>query len=56
MDAAVAAGVDWFDTADAYGGGTSERFIGRWLAARALLRPRLTTKVFNPVGGDPGAR
>jgi aryl-alcohol dehydrogenase-like predicted oxidoreductase len=30
MDAAWAAGIDWFDTADAYGGGRSERAIGRW--------------------------
>jgi aryl-alcohol dehydrogenase-like predicted oxidoreductase len=27
MDAAWAAGIDWFDTADAYGGGRSERPI-----------------------------
>ena len=29
MDAAFQAGIDWFDTADAYGGGRSERAIGR---------------------------
>jgi aryl-alcohol dehydrogenase-like predicted oxidoreductase len=52
MDAAAAAGIDWFDTADAYGGGASERFIGRWRAQRAPARLRLTTKVFHPVGRE----
>ena len=52
MDAAWAAGIDWFDTADAYGGGRSERAIGRWMAARGV-RPRITTKTYNPV--EPGA-
>ena len=36
MDAAFQAGIDWFDTADAYGGGRSERAIGRWMAARGV--------------------
>ena len=55
MDAAWAAGIDWFDTADAYGGGRSERAIGRWMAARGV-RPRLTTKTYNPMeaGADHG--
>jgi aryl-alcohol dehydrogenase-like predicted oxidoreductase len=56
MDVAIASGIVWFDTADAYGGGASERYIGRWLEARAPTRPLLTTKVFNPVGDDPGDR
>jgi len=57
MDAAFQAGIDWFDTADAYGGGRSERAIGRWMAARGV-RPRLTTKTFNPMeaGADHGLR
>ena len=38
MDAAWAAGIDWFDTADAYGGGRSERAIGRWMAAQRRAR------------------
>ena len=50
MDAAWAAGIDWFDTADAYGGGRSERAIGHWMAAGGV-RPRLTTKTYNPVEG-----
>ena len=47
MDAAWAAGIDWFDTADAYGGGRSERAIGHWMAARGSGRgspPRRTTR------------
>jgi aryl-alcohol dehydrogenase-like predicted oxidoreductase len=57
MDAAWEAGIEWFDTADAYGGGRSERAIGRWMAARGV-RPRLTTKTFNPMraGADRGLK
>ena len=57
MDAAWQAGLTWFDTADAYGGGRSERTIGRWIAARGV-RPRLTTKTYNPMaaGADSGLR
>jgi aryl-alcohol dehydrogenase-like predicted oxidoreductase len=55
MDAAWQSGIGWFDTADAYGGGRSERAIGRWMASRGA-RPRLTTKTFNPMaaGADHG--
>ena len=55
MDAAWQSGIGWFDTADAYGGGRSERAIGRWMASRGV-RPRLTTKTFNPMatGADHG--
>lgn len=55
MDAAWEHGLDWFDTADAYGGGRSERAIGRWMQASGR-RPRLTTKTFNPMdaGEDSG--
>ena len=57
MDAAWEAGIDYFDTADAYGGGRSERAIGHWIRLRGV-RPRLTTKTFNPVeaGGDRGLK
>src|SRR5438093_10565952 len=34
MDRAWEAGINFFDTADAYGGGRSETFIGRWLEAK----------------------
>jgi aryl-alcohol dehydrogenase-like predicted oxidoreductase len=59
MDRATDAGINLFDTADAYGGGRSETFIGNWIAARgAATRDRvlLTSKVFNPVGPDPNDR
>jgi aryl-alcohol dehydrogenase-like predicted oxidoreductase len=57
MDAAWASGLVHFDTADAYGGGRSEQAIGRWIASRGV-RPRLTTKTFNPMqaGADYGLR
>jgi aryl-alcohol dehydrogenase-like predicted oxidoreductase len=55
MDAAWQAGITHFDTADAYGGGRSEAAIGRWIATRGV-RPRLTTKTYNPMtaGADHG--
>jgi aryl-alcohol dehydrogenase-like predicted oxidoreductase len=57
MDAAWESGITHFDTADAYGGGLSELWIGRWIASRGI-RPQLTTKTFNPVqpGGDHGLK
>jgi aryl-alcohol dehydrogenase-like predicted oxidoreductase len=57
MDAAWESGLAWFDTADAYGGGRSEQAIGRWIASRGV-RPRLTTKTFNPMrsGADHGLK
>lgn len=57
MDAAWEFGITHFDTADAYGGGRSERAIGRWIRSRGV-RPLLTTKTFNPMtqGADHGLR
>jgi aryl-alcohol dehydrogenase-like predicted oxidoreductase len=57
MDAAWELGITHFDTADAYGGGRSERAIGRWIALRGV-RPQLTTKTYNPMqaGADHGLR
>ena len=59
MDAAWDAGITTFDTADAYGGGRSETFIGEWLATKgADVRDEivLSTKTFNPMeeGADHG--
>jgi aryl-alcohol dehydrogenase-like predicted oxidoreductase len=56
MDAAWAAGITWFDTADAYGGGRSETYVGEWIRSRRPGGLRLTTKTFNPMdeGGDHG--
>jgi len=59
MDAAWEAGITTFDTADAYGGGRSEAWIGEWLRAKGPeVRDRivLSTKTFNPMeeGADRG--
>jgi aryl-alcohol dehydrogenase-like predicted oxidoreductase len=57
MDAAWAAGIRTFDTADAYGGGRSETSIGEWRRARGVGDELvLSTKVFNPMdaGEDSG--
>ena len=56
MDAAWEAGIDWFDTADAYGGGRSETYIGEWIRSRRPEGLRITTKTFNPMdeGEDRG--
>jgi aryl-alcohol dehydrogenase-like predicted oxidoreductase len=54
MDTAWANGLHWFDTADAYGGGTSERLIGEWRADRMPDGLVLTTKVFHSTRGEPG--
>jgi aryl-alcohol dehydrogenase-like predicted oxidoreductase len=56
MDAAWEAGITWFDTADAYGGGRSETYIGEWIRARRPDGLRITTKTFNPMdeGADHG--
>src|SRR5215467_13169590 len=56
MDRAFDAGINFFDTANAYGGGRSETWIGRWLRARgSAVRQQLllSSKVFNPVGPGP---
>jgi len=56
MDAAWEAGIAWFDTADAYGGGRSETYIGEWTRSRRPEGLSLTTKTFNPMqeGADHG--
>ena len=59
MDAAWEAGITTFDTADAYGGGRSESWIGDWLRTKGPdVRDRivLSTKTFNPMdeGEDHG--
>jgi aryl-alcohol dehydrogenase-like predicted oxidoreductase len=59
MDRAYDAGINFFDTADAYGGGRSETFIGRWLkgkGSRVRGQLLLSSKVFNPVGPGPNDR
>jgi aryl-alcohol dehydrogenase-like predicted oxidoreductase len=56
MDTAWEAGLTWFDTADAYGGGRSETYIGEWIRTRKPDGLRITTKTFNPMneGEDRG--
>jgi aryl-alcohol dehydrogenase-like predicted oxidoreductase len=59
MNAAWEAGITTFDTADAYGGGRSESWIGDWLKTRGPdVRDELviSTKTFNPMdeGEDHG--
>src|SRR6188472_2954833 len=59
MDRAFDAGINFFDTANAYGGGRSESYIGRWLQAKgSAAREQLvvSSKVFNPVGPGPNDR
>jgi aryl-alcohol dehydrogenase-like predicted oxidoreductase len=51
MDAALAAGIRMFDTANSYGGGVSEEWIGDWLVSRGVRdEVLLTTKVASPMG------
>jgi aryl-alcohol dehydrogenase-like predicted oxidoreductase len=59
MDAGWDLGIRTFDTADAYGGGRSETWIGEWLATKGSdVRDEIVieTKTFNPMaeGADRG--
>jgi aryl-alcohol dehydrogenase-like predicted oxidoreductase len=49
------AGINHFDTANAYNGGESERMLGRALGPRRN-EVLVATKVFNPMGGGPDDR
>jgi len=59
MDAAIDAGVNFFDTANVYGGtarrGWTEEIIGRWFAQGGGRREKvvLATKVHGAMGDDP---
>lgn len=56
LDRAVDLGINYLDTADAYGGGRSETTIGNWLKTKdSSVRDRLliSSKVANQVGDDP---
>jgi aryl-alcohol dehydrogenase-like predicted oxidoreductase len=59
LDAAWDLGITTLDTADAYGGGRSESYIGEWLRTKGSdVRDRVVvvTKTFNPMseGADRG--
>jgi aryl-alcohol dehydrogenase-like predicted oxidoreductase len=59
LDRALDLGITVFDTANSYGGGRSEAYIGRWLKAKgSRIRDQviLSSKVFNPVGPGPEDR
>ncbi len=55
VDAALDAGINFFDTADIYGGGRSEEYLGRALGARRedVL---IATKFAMPIGEGPFTR
>jgi aryl-alcohol dehydrogenase-like predicted oxidoreductase len=55
LDTAFELGINVLDTADAYGGGRSESWIGEWLRAQRR-RMILSTKVFHSVHGDAADR
>lgn len=52
MDYAFDNGINFFDTADLYNVGESERIIGKWLKGKRD-KIILTTKVRGPMGDDP---
>lgn len=52
VDAAFDAGVNFFDTANAYVGGVSETMLGKALKGRRA-DAIVASKVFNPMGGRP---
>src|SRR6187200_1099863 len=58
LDAAWEMGITTLDTADAYGLGRSEEYIGAWLRTKPAARDRvvIATKTFNPMddGADRG--
>src|SRR2546430_8146867 len=57
MDRAWDAGINYFDTADSYGGGVSESVIGAWLKERRVRdRLVLSTKVFYAIAEGPNDR
>ncbi len=62
MDRALELGINFFDTANTYGGkpaeGITEQIIGRWLSQGGGRRERivLATKVYTPTGEGPNDR
>ena len=58
FERALQAGINFFDTADVYSLGESERVLGRALKALGARREAqvIATKVFNPMSGDQNDR
>ncbi|MEO6796033.1 MAG: aldo/keto reductase [Candidatus Dormibacter sp.] len=57
MDHALEVGINYFDTADSYGGGVSETIIGAWLKERKVRdQIVLSTKVFYAIAEGPNDR
>ena len=57
LDRARDVGLTRFDTANTYGGGTSEMILGKWLRAQGsdfVSQAQIATKVGNPNGCPPG--
>jgi aryl-alcohol dehydrogenase-like predicted oxidoreductase len=55
MDSYVAAGGNFFDTADIYAGGESEAVVGKWLAAHKADRHKFVVATKARFSSDPGA-
>ncbi len=55
VDTALAAGINFFDTADIYGNGNSEVFLGRALGKRRQDAV-ISTKFGVPTGQDPNSK
>ncbi|MFC6719135.1 aldo/keto reductase [Natrialbaceae archaeon GCM10025810] len=57
LDAYAAAGGRFIDTADVYGAGKAERWIGDWLAERDRERFTIASKIYWQIrDGDPNSR
>jgi len=57
MDYALEVGINYFDTADSYGGGVSETIIGAWLKKRKVRdQIVLSTKVYYAIAEGPNDR
>ena len=57
LDQARRVGLRRFDTANTYGGGASEKILGKWLRAQGsafVQGAQIATKVGNPHGAPPG--
>ena len=54
MDGALDAGINFFDTANGYGGGETEQILGRWFSQGGGRRDKvvLATKVYGNVAGE----